>query len=157
MLVRSAGVIPYKIIDNEIYVFLEHPGGPFCEGKDVWSVCKGEYSKKEKALDAALREFTEESSLHLEKDKLKYLYSHKVSNRKLVTMFTINKDLDSTHIKSNTFEVEYPKGSGKIKTFPEMDKANWFKIDEAEQKIFNNQKIFIRKLKEYLNENINNI
>ena len=93
----------------------------------------------------------------LEKDKLKYLYSHKVSNKKLVTMFIINKDLDSSHIKSNTFEVEYPKGSGKIETFPEMDEAKWFKLDEAEEKIFNNQKIFIRKLKEYLNENTNNI
>ncbi len=157
MLVRSAGVIPYKIIDNEIYVFLEHPGGPFCEGKDVWSVCKGEFSKGEKAVDAALREFTEESGLSLEKDKLKYLYSHKVSNKKLVTMFIINKDLNSSHIKSNTFEMEYPKGSGKIHTIPEMDEAKWFKIDEAEEKIFKNQKVFIKKLKEYLDENTDNI
>lgn len=157
MLIRSAGVIPYKIIDNEIYVYLEHPGGPYREGEDIWSVCKGEYNKKEKAVEAALREFKEESSYQLDKDKLVYLYSHKVSNRKLVTMFTINQDLDTTHMKSNTFDMEYPKGSGVINTYPEMDAARWIKIDEAEQKIFNNQKIFIRKLKEYLNESTNNI
>ena len=150
MLVRSAGVIPYKIIDNEVYVFLEHPGGPYCEGKDVWSACKGEYSKKERAIDAAAREFTEESGIVLEKEKFKYLYSHKISNKKLVTMFIINKDLDTSSIKSNTFELEYPKDSGQIKVFPEMDEAKWFKIDEAEEKIFKNQKIFIRKLKEML-------
>ena len=156
MLVRSAGILPYKIENNEIYVFLEHPGGPFCEGKDVWSICKGEYTK-EKAIDAALREFSEESGIQLDKDKLKYLYSHKVSNKKLVILFTINQDLDATNIKSNTFELEYPKGSGKYQTIPEMDKAKWFKIDEAEKIIFNNQKIFIRKLKEYINESTNNI
>ena len=157
MLKRSAGVLPYKIIDNEIYVFLEHPGGPFCSGKDVWSICKGEYVK-EKAVDAALREFTEESGLHLEKDKLKYLYSHKVSNKKLVIMFTIYKDLDTKDIKSNSFTMEYPKGSGKMETYPEMDEAKWFKIDEAKTKIFSNQKIFIEKLEEYLkNESTNNI
>ncbi len=147
MLVRSAGILPYKIVDNEIYVFLEHPGGPYCEGKDVWSVCKGEYFE-EKAIDAAVREFNEESGISLEKDKLEYLYSCKVSNKKMVTMFMINKDLDPSHIKSNTFELEYPKGSGKIETFPEMDKATWMKISEAEEKVFNNQKVFLRKLKE---------
>ena len=157
MLKRSAGIIPYKIIDNEIYVFLEHPGGPFCHGKDVWSVCKGEYVN-EKAVDAALREFTEESGLHLEKEKLKYLYSHKVSNKKLVIMFTINKDLDTKDIKSNNFTMEYPKDSGKIETYPEMDEAKWFKIAEAKTKIFSNQRIFIEKLEEYLkNESTNNI
>ena len=147
MLVRSAGILPYKIVDNEIYVFLEHPGGPYCEGKDVWSVCKGEYFE-EKAIDAALREFKEESGISLKKEELEYLHSCKVSNKKMVTMFMINKDLDPSHIKSNTFELEYPKGSGKIETFPEMDKATWMKISEAEEKVFKNQRVFLRKLKE---------
>ena len=149
MLVRSAGVLPYKIIDDEIYVYLEHPGGPFCAGKDIWSVCKGEYSN-EAAIDAALREFKEESGMSLEKNELDYLYSCKVSNKKMVTMFIINKDLNPKNMKSNTFEVEYPKGSGEIKTFPEMDEAKWIPISEAEEKIFNNQKVFLKKLREYL-------
>lgn len=151
---RSAGVIPYKIENNELKVFLEHPGGPFWEGIDKWSMSKGEY-KKEKAIDAAIREFNEESGFLLNKEELIFIGGNKQKSGKLVNCFIINVDLDPVFMKSNTFKKEWPLGSGIIKEFPEMDKACWFEINEARQKIFNGQIIFLNKLEEYVNKNNN--
>ncbi len=143
---RSAGILPYKIIDDEIYVYLEHPGGPYWENKDVWSICKGEYSE-ELAIDAALREFKEETGFTINKNELFFIGSVKLSSvNKLVTVFGINKDLDVTKMKSNTFTKEWPPGSGNISEFPEMDKACWFKIEEAKTKIFKGQEKILDKL-----------
>ena len=136
MLKRSAGILPYKIVDNKIYVFLAHPGG---EKVNDWSICKGEYQK---AINASLREFKEETNHKLSKDELTYLYTTKVNPRKLVTVFIINKDL-STDIKSNTFKV-------KGKEYPEMDKAKWFEINEAYEFINKGQIKFLDKLKEII-------
>ena len=110
---RSAGILPYKYIDNELYVYLEHPGGPFWEGVDKWSVVKGEYDN-EKAINAARREFFEESGFDINED-LEYLGSFKLKN-KLVIMFCLEKDLDVTKMKSNTFIRD-------AKEYNEMDEA----------------------------------
>jgi predicted NUDIX family NTP pyrophosphohydrolase len=134
---RSAGILPYKYIDNELYVYLEHPGGPFWEGKDKWSVVKGEYVC-EKAINAARREFFEESGFDI-KDDLEYLGSFKLRN-KLVIMFCIEKDLDVTLMKSGTFI----KDSNE---YPEMDEARWFRIDEACLCVFKRQKRILDRLK----------
>ena len=139
MLKRSAGILPYKIVDNKIYVFLAHPGG---EKVNDWSICKGEYQKTEKAIDAGVREFKEETNHKLSKEELTYLYTTKVNPRKLVTVFIINKDL-STDIKSNTFKVNN-------KEYPEMDKAKWFEINEAYEFINKGQIKFLDKLKEII-------
>ena len=148
MLKRSAGILPYKIVDNKIYVFLAHPGGP--ENIEKWSICKGEYDRKEKAINASIREFYEETSYKLNKDDLKYLYSKKINPRKIATVFIINKDLD-TNIKSNDFTwIDNKK-------YPEMDKANWFEINDAYKVINKSQYKFLDKLGNYINENINNI
>lgn len=149
MLKRSAGILPYKYINNKLYVYLEHPGGPYYKNRDIWSICKGEYTK-EKAIDAAIREFREESGKSISKDKLLFLKTHKVNNRKLVTVFITEIDIDPSKMKSNTFTKEYPKNSGKIEEFPEMDKANWFSIDEAYKKIYKSQIPFLLKLEEVL-------
>ena len=142
---RSAGILPYKYENNKLYVYLEHPGGPFYENKDTWSICKGEY-EKEKAIDAAIREFKEESGFTIKKENLSFLSSHKVHKHKLVTVFITNIDLDPSKMTSNTFTKEFPKGSGNIQEFPEMDKGQWFEIDEAYQKIFKSQIPFLHKL-----------
>lgn len=134
---RSAGILPYKYIDSELYVYLEHPGGPFWEGIDKWSVVKGEYSN-EKAIKAARREFLEESGFDIKED-LEYLGSFKLKN-KLAIIFCIEKDLDVSKMKSNTFIRD-------SKEYLEMDEAGWFKIDEAYDKIFNRQKKFLDRLK----------
>ena len=146
---RSAGILPYKYIDNKLYVYLEHPGGPYYQNRDIWSICKGEYTK-EKAIDAAIREFREESGKSISKEKLLFLKTHKVNNRKLVTVFITEIDIDPSKMKSNTFTKEYPKNSRKIEEFPEMDKANWFSIDEAYKKIYKSQIPFLLKLEEVL-------
>ena len=142
---RSAGILPYKYIDNKLYVYLEHPGGPYYENRDIWSICKGEYIE-EKPIDAAIREFKEESGVTISKDKLSFLSSHKVHNNKLVTIFTTNTDIDPSRMTSNTFTKEYPKGSGIIQEFPEMDKGQWFSIEDAYKKIVKSQIPFLSKL-----------
>lgn len=134
---RSAGILPYKYIDNEIYVYLEHPGGPFWDGIDKWSVVKGEYIN-EKAINAARREFLEESGFDIKED-LEYLGSFKLKD-KLVIIFCLEKDLDVSKMKSNTFIRD-------SKEYLEMDEARWFKIDEAYDKIFNRQKKILDRLK----------
>ena len=150
---RSAGILPYKIIDNDIYIYLEHPGGPYWQGINEWSICKGEFKKvNERAINAAIREFGEESGTIIDKNKLEYLASRKVSGDKLVILFIANVDIDPSKMSSNTFKLESPKGSGIIKEYPEMDKAEWFLLEDAYDIIFNNQKYFLDKLEKRLSE-----
>lgn len=137
MMRRSAGILPYKYIDNDLYVYLEHPGGPFWEGIDKWSVVKGEYSN-EKAINAARREFMEESGFDIQED-LEYLGSFKLKN-KLVIMYCIEKDLDVSKMRSNIFVRD-------SKEYYEMDEARWFKIDDAYSYIFNRQKKILDRIK----------
>ena len=92
MMKRSAGILPYKIVDNKLYVYLERPGGPFWQGKDKWSVVKGEYTT-EKAIEAARREFLEESGFDIQ-DDLDYLGTFKLRN-KLLVMFIVNGNIVS--------------------------------------------------------------
>ena len=148
---KSAGILPYKIEDNELKVYLEHPGGPFWAGKDKWSICKGEYSE-EPAIKAAIREFREESGFLIEEESLEFLGSQKLnSTNKLITIFIVKKDLDATKMKSNTFEMEYPFGSGKISSYPEMDEGRWFTISEAKTKILKGQDRILDKLEDRYN------
>ncbi len=148
---RSAGVLPYKIENNELKVYLEHPGGPFWDGKDKWSICKGEYNN-ERAIEAAIREFGEESGFKLEEKELEYLGSQKLkSTNKLIVIFIVNKDLDVTKMKSNTFELEYPVESGKVNSYPEMDEGRWFTIKEAKEKILKGQDRILEKLEDKYN------
>lgn len=148
---RSAGILPYKIIDNKVYVYLEHPGGPFWKDINEWSLCKGEYKlNNESSKKAAIREFYEESGTKIKATDLEYLSSHKVSNMKLVIVFIVNVDIDPSKMVSNTFKREFPKGSGVIREFPEMDKADWFLLDDAYDIIFKSQVFFLDRLKERL-------
>lgn len=152
---RSAGIVPYKIIDGRLFVFLAHPGGPFWAGSDAWSICKGEYVlSKESALHAALREFREETGHEIKNSRLLFLGSSKQKSKKLITIFAVNEDVDATDIKSNTFFREYPKGSGIRCEFPEMDQANWFLLEEAMSKVFFGQKLILRKLNEMYKNNL---
>ena len=151
---RSAGILPYKIVDKKIYVYLEHPGGPYWQGINKWSICKGEKRYKEKACMTAIREFCEESGTLIDREELDYLVSNKVSNDKLVILFIANVDIDPTKMTSNTFKKEFPKGSGIICEFPEMDEANWFLIDDAYDVIFDNQVFFLRRLYDKLRSSL---
>lgn len=150
---RSAGILPYKFEDGHLMVYLEHPGGPFWEGKDSWSICKGEYTK-EKAIDAALREFNEETSFAVNKKDLFFIGSKKMeSSNKLITIFGVETNFDASKMKSNTFKKEWPPMSGIIQEFPEMDEGRWFEIEEAMSKVFKGQETILEKLKDKISYN----
>lgn len=152
---KSAGIIFFKRENNKIKVLLCHPGGPYWENTHFhsWGIPKGELEKKEKVKDAAMREVKEETNLDV-KGEISFLYSKKLSNNKLVTIFYKEDDFDLSKCKSNTFELEWPKESKKINKYPENDKFRWIDIDEAYDLIFPKQQIFLDKLRKRLdNEN----
>lgn len=153
MLKKSAGILVYKIEDNVIKVLLSHFGGPFWEeiDKGGWSIPKGELFDGEDILTAAKREFNEETNLNIN-GELKYLGSKKVSHRKLAIIFYTMNDFDISKCKSNTFKIEYPRGSNNYCDFPEMDKYAWMDIPKAKEMIIENQLYFIKKLEGVLNE-----
>ena len=148
---RSAGILVYKIQNRQIEVLLCHMGGPYWQGVDDggWSIPKGEM-KDERAISTAIREFQEETSFQIEKESLTFLGSKKQPSNKLVIIFTASNDYDSTKAYSNTFRIEWPKGSGKISEFPEMDQAEWIPIAKAKRKILKGQVYFLSKLEERL-------
>ena len=151
MMKRSAGIIIYRIQDKKIELLLCHMGGPYWQGVDQggWSIPKGEM-KNEKAMDTAIREFQEETSFQIEKEKLMFLGSKKQSSNKLVIIFTAIGNYDASKAFSNAFQIEWPKGSGKMSEFPEMDRAEWFTSHDAKRKILKGQVYFLLKLEEML-------
>ncbi|MGE5172453.1 MAG: NUDIX domain-containing protein [Betaproteobacteria bacterium] len=132
----SAGVLMYRKGKNEIEVFLVHPGGPFFMKKDAgaWSIPKGEIGEGEDPLGAAKREFEEETGCRPEGSFLP-LKSVKQKSGKIVLSWAVEGDCDADSITSNTFSLEWPPKSGRTQEFPEVDRAAWFTIGEARQKI----------------------
>ena len=110
---------------------------------------QGEIDKGESVIECAKREFNEETGLTVD-NRLTYLGSHKVSHRKLVIIFIVEQELDNSNFKSNFFEKEHPKGSGVIKSFPEMDKAEWIELNHAKKIINPKQLPFLEKLERYI-------
>jgi len=145
---QSAGILAYKFIDKTIFFLLVHPGGPFWKNKDLesWSVPKGEFVDGEDALEAARREFKEETGFGLEsesEDDFIALESVKLKSGKTIFAWAIEFDIDVTQLKSNDFEMEWPPKSGNLASFPEIDRAEWFQTAEALQKINPAQADFI--------------
>lgn len=133
---RSAGILLYRIRKNILEVFLVHPGGPFWAKKDdgAWSIPKGEFDANEDALAAAKREFEEETGKPVDGSPVE-LNPAKQKSGKLVYAWAVQGDIDPSEIKSNEFEMEWPPRSGKMRSFPEVDRAEWFTISNAEKKI----------------------
>ncbi|MCA1424995.1 MULTISPECIES: NUDIX domain-containing protein [unclassified Bradyrhizobium] len=142
---KSAGIIAYRKRGN-IEVLLVHPGGPFWRNKDLgaWSIPKGEYT--DDAEIAARREFAEELGQELSMP-LTPLGQVRQRGGKLVTAFAAELDLDVRSIRSNTFEMEWPPRSGKRQAFPEVDRAEWFTLDAAQEKINAGQRPLLDRLK----------
>jgi predicted NUDIX family NTP pyrophosphohydrolase len=134
---QSAGVLLYRRNKETIEVFLVHPGGPFWKNKDsgVWTIPKGEFANEEPALDAAVREFREETG-HSLKGPFQPLSPIRQKGGKRVFAWAAPGDLDPEKMVSNTFELEWPRRSGKQQTFPEVDKGGWFSLADA-RKIIN--------------------
>lgn len=133
---KSAGLLLYKETDAFLEVFLVHPGGPFWKGKDAgaWSIPKGEFTEGEEALEAAKREFKEETGQAVCGDFIP-LETVQQKGGKLVFAWAVKGEVDAENLVSNTFKMEYPYKSGKWITVPEVDKAAWFGVEEAMQKI----------------------
>ncbi|MGB9732756.1 MAG: NUDIX domain-containing protein [Candidatus Micrarchaeia archaeon] len=148
---RSAGILAYRFSGKGLEVLLVHPGGPYWAKKDlgVWSIPKGIVEDNEEEVKAAKREFKEETGFDAVGDMID-LGTIKYSSGKIVHIWAMQGDFDASKAKSNMFEMEWPKGSGKTKKFPEVDKAEWFSIKEAAKKIIKAQLPFLERLKEKL-------
>lgn len=145
---QSAGLLLFKFIDKTVFFFLVHPGGPFWKNKDLesWSIPKGEFTNDENPLDAAKREFYEETGFKLESEPESdfiELDSVKLKSGKTIFAWALEFDIDATLIKSNEFEMEWPPKSGKQQSFPEVDRAEWFQTEHALKKINPAQADFI--------------
>jgi predicted NUDIX family NTP pyrophosphohydrolase len=147
---RSAGVLLYKHVKGEAQVLLVHPGGPFWAKKDLssWSIPKGEFIEGEDPKAAAQREFREELGVNAP-DTLQELGSVKVPGKEIFAWFT-EAALDTKQVKSNMFEMEWPPRSGKTELFPEVDRAGWFTLAEAAQKIVKGQVPLLEQLAVHL-------
>src|SRR5262245_12479811 len=144
---RSAGILLYRRRQCGIEVLLVHPGGPFWANKDAgaWSIPKGEYAPDEDPLTAAKREFAEETGTRLEGEVVA-LGSFRQSSAKIVDAWAIEGDFDQATRKSNTFTLEWPPRSGKMREVPEVDRAAWFAPEEAARKLLKGQRPILEAL-----------
>lgn len=144
----SAGVLLYRTRDGVAEVLIAHPGGPFWARKDngAWSIPKGEYADDEDPWAAAQREFSEELGLSVPAGTRLDLGQLKQSGGKVVTAFAVCGNLDVTDARSNTFELEWPKGSGTLRMFPEVDRVGWFSVAQARVKLLKGQLGFLDRL-----------
>ena len=144
----SAGVLVYRTRDGVVEVLIAHPGGPFWTRKDdgAWSIPKGEYADGDDAWAAAQREFGEELGLPVPAGPRVDFGPLKQPSGKVVTAFAVRGDLDVTDARSNTFELEWPKGSGGRREFPEVDRVAWFPVAQARTKLLKGQRAFLDQL-----------
>ena len=152
MSVHSAGILVYRYKNNDLQVLLVHPGGPFWSGKDLgaWSIPKGIFDESEKPLDAAKREFREETGFVVEGEFIE-LGELRQPSKKIIHAWSIEGNFDTSQLKSNTFKMEWPRNSGNIQEYPEVDKGEWFSLDIAQKKIFKGQRDFLTRLVNRLN------
>jgi predicted NUDIX family NTP pyrophosphohydrolase len=144
---KSAGILLYRLRDGALEVFLVHPGGPFWVRKDIgaWSIPKGEFNDNEEPLAAAQREFEEETGFRVSGTFIA-LSPVKLKGGKIVMAWALEGDCDPSRVSSNTFLMEWPPRSGKRQEFPEVDRAEWFDVDEARKKINSGQKTLVEEL-----------
>lgn len=133
----SAGILVYRKKKTKIEVFLCHPGGPFYKNKDngVWTIPKGEFDDSEDAFAAAQREFQEETGQKISGEFVAMKPIRYKDGKKIVYTWAVEGEVDPASIKSNTFLLEWPPKSGKRIETPEVDRGEWFAIEEAKQKI----------------------
>jgi predicted NUDIX family NTP pyrophosphohydrolase len=146
---RSAGVLVYRRLGSSVEVLLVHPGGPFWKKRDAsaWSIPKGEIEAGEEPEAVARREFEEETGWGFDAP-LKPLGDIVQAGGKTVLGFYAEGDFDVGTLKSNEFEIEWPPRSGKRASFPEVDRAGWFGLKEAAEKINEGQRVFLERLVE---------
>lgn len=144
---QSAGLLLYRVRNGSLEVFLAHPGGTFYVRRDlgVWSIPKGEFEDDESAFNAAQREFAEETGFEVSGEFIE-LTPIKQKSGKKVFAWAVEADIDASRVSSNTFSLEFPRGSGRMQEYPEIDRADWFGIAMATQKIIVYQVDLIHEL-----------
>ena len=144
---RSAGILLFR--RDPLEVLLVHPGGPFWAKKDLgaWSIPKGEHNEGEDAMACDIREFTEETGSQPSPGELTDLGTIKQKAGKIVQAWALEGDLDAAAVVSNTFSMQWPPRSGKFQDFPEVDRAEWFGLDDAAQRINPAQAAFLERLR----------
>jgi predicted NUDIX family NTP pyrophosphohydrolase len=148
---RSSGILLHRDGPQGREVLLVHPGGPFWARRDdgAWSIPKGEHGDDEDPRAAARREFEEELGSALPGDaRLRPLGEVRQKNGKVVACWAAEGDLDASAARSNTFEMEWPPRSGRRQAFPEIDRAEWFPLDRAREKLVPAQAAFVDRLEE---------
>src|SRR5438105_15789664 len=144
---QSAGLLVYRRRDGKIEVLLVHSGGTVWQNKDLgaWSIPKGEFAAGEEPLEVAKREFQEEIGASID-GAFKPLTPIKQRSGKTVYAWAIEADIDVSQLKSNMFSIEWPPHSGKLMEFPEVDRAEWFDLDAATEKINEGQRNLVAQL-----------
>ena len=144
----------YRLIDGRVEVLLGHMGGPFWARKDsgAWTIPKGEYDANEDALAAARREFAEEIGVPVPATSFVELGEVRQSGGKTVRAWAADGDLDAATAVSNTFEIEWPPKSGRMQTFPELDRFEWFDVEAARTMIIAAQREFLDRLLDHLSD-----
>ncbi|MBD3346687.1 MAG: NUDIX domain-containing protein [Chitinivibrionales bacterium] len=149
---KSAGIMMYHFEKDRLNILLGHMGGPFWRNRDDggWSILKGEYDESEDPFTAAKREFEEETGMRPEGDFIE-LNELKQSGGKKIKIWALEGYCNPSNLTSNTFEIEWPPKSGKMRRFPEMDRFAWYTIESARKKILKSQRQLIDQLCEILN------
>lgn len=144
---ESAGIILYRFSNGSLEIFLVHPGGPFWKNKEpgAWSIPKGELEENEDPFEAAKREFKEETGFTLNGNFIA-LTPVKLKSGKKVFAWATEGNINPDEIRSNLFEIEWPPRSGQKQKFPEIDKAGWFTLNHAKEKINQGQLPLITEL-----------
>src|SRR5206468_5678171 len=143
----SAGILLYRLGADGLEVFLVHPGGPFWAKRDLgsWSVPKGEVDADEDLLEAAKREFHEETGAQIEGEFIE-LTALRQPSGKVVRVWAVEGEIDAASTVSNTFSIEWPPRSGESREFPEVDRAGWFTMAEARDKLLPGQRPLLDEL-----------
>lgn len=144
----SAGVLLYRIVDGVVEVLIGHPGGPFWARKDdgAWSIPKGEYEPGDDPWAAGQREFAEELGHPVPAGARTDFDPVKQPSGKVLTVFAVAADFDVRGARSNTFTLEWPRGSGRLQEFPELDRVSWFPVAQARRKLLKGHLVFLDRL-----------
>lgn len=147
---RSAGLLVFRTSGGRLEVLVAHMGGPYWAARDAgaWTVPKGEYAQGETALAAARREFTEELGLPVPDGEPVPLGEARQAGGKVVTVWAVEGDLDPELVVPGTFTMEWPRGSGVVRTFPEVDRVQWCAPREAAERLVAGQRVFVERLVE---------
>jgi len=149
-LIRSAGILMYRFQEGVLQVLLGHPGGPYFQYSTFLTIPKGQRNVDEDLLDTALRETAEESGIVVPPGLCKHALAHQVNAHKVVTVWYANFFAEPVSPSPSTFKMEWPKDSGTIVEFPELDTVGWYNMPDAKQLIFPGQRAFLLNLERLL-------